>query len=136
VILVPAVLAPTACAKATRVVLRIYDPAGEVKAEVGINDVVRSSARAFREPGGYAAVSFRLTARGVVKCNRLMRGLARRGARLRRAQRFVIEIDGEVRRIVVDYRAYPDGVDCAPGLRLTGLRLSLAQRLAKRIRDG
>jgi hypothetical protein len=119
----------------SRVDLRIYDPAMQSRWEVRTADVVRSSAHASRGLGGSASLYLRLTASGAVKFRRLTRDLARRGARLRRAQRFVLKIDGRVyARPLVDYHAFPDGVDGRPGIQIEGMPLSTAQRLARRIR--
>jgi hypothetical protein len=77
---------------------------------------------------------FRLTGQGATKFHALTRGLARRGARLRRNLAVAIEIDGRVRaRPFVDYRLYPDGLDGSQGIEVQ-LPRALARRFAKQIR--
>jgi hypothetical protein len=135
VLISSAVSVTSARSDVSRVDLRIYDSAMQSRWEVRTADVVRSSAYASRVAGDSASLYFRLTASGAVKFRRLTRDLARRGARLRRAQRFVLKIDGRVyARPRVDYRAFPDGLDGRPGIEIQGLSLSTAQRLAGRIR--
>ncbi len=132
-----AVLVPSACGTASHLTLRIYDPTGQAKSEVTTADVVRSSARASREHGGSAVLFFRLMNEGSSKFHSLTRALARRGARIRRRQPFAFEIDGRVyARPLIDYRAYPDGLDGRPGLQMEGLRLETAQLVARHIREG
>jgi hypothetical protein len=78
---------------------------------------------------------FQLTPGGSAKFRRLTRDLARRGARIQTVPRFVIEIDGRVfRRIRVDYRFSPDGLDASSGLVIAGMPLSTARRLGRGIR--
>jgi len=132
-----AVLAPSARSAASHVELLIYDPVGRAKSEVRTADVVRSSARASRQPGGSAALYFRLTKIGALKFHSLTRALARRGARLHRSQRFAFEVGGRVyARPLIDYRAYPNGLDGRSGIQVDGLKLATAQRLAREIRQG
>jgi preprotein translocase subunit SecD len=115
----------------------MYDPAGQSKWAVGTADVVRSSARASRQPGGFATLSFRLTNNGAMKFHNLTRALARRGARLHRAQRFAFEVDGRVVSLPsIDYRAFPNGLDGRSGIQVEGLKFATAQRLARGIRQG
>ena len=130
-----AVLVAAGCHESDRVALRIYDPTDQTPSEVTIRDVVSSSVRAARDPGGAGVLYFRLTDAGVRNCHALMRALARRGAREQRPQRFAIVVDGRVRsRPFVDYRVNPNGVDCGAGLELTGLQPDVARRLAKLLR--
>jgi hypothetical protein len=129
-----AVLATAACGNSDRPELRIYDPTGRAKEEVTIADVVPSSARASRQPDGSAALSFSFTREGASKFHRLTRSLARRGAEVHRPQRVAIEINGRRHTNVVDYRAFPNGLDGSAGVQLAMLRLPDAQRLAADIR--
>lgn len=132
-----AVAAPSAGSVASGVDLRIYDPLGQARWEVRTADVVRSSAYASRRPGGSAALYFRLTKYGALKFHRLTRALARRGVRLHRSQPFALKVDGRVyARPLVDYRAFPDGLDGRSGIQVEGLKLATAQRLAREIRRG
>ena len=135
-----ALLAAFATAQAfgetTSVRLRLYDPSGRTRAEVGIRDVERASARAVRLPDG-TALSFRLTSTGAAKCHRLTLSLAKRGARLHHFQRFAFAINGRVyARPFVDYRLFPEGLDCTTGLEFHGLRVADARRLVVLIRRG
>jgi hypothetical protein len=114
--------------------LRIYDPAGQIRAAVRAADVVRPSARATREPDGSGALSFRLTKHGVATFHILTRGLARRGARLHKRQAFVLEINHKSARPEIDYRVSPDGVDASGGLEVSGMPFSVARMLAQAIR--
>jgi len=129
-----AVFATAACGNSDRPELRIYDPTGRANLEVTIADVVRSSARASRQPDGSAALSFSFTSEGAGKFHRLTRSLARRGAEVHRPQRVAIEIDGLRHTSVIDYRAFPNGFDGGAGVQLLVLRLPDAQRLAADIR--
>jgi len=132
-----AVCAPSTRSAARHVELRIYDSVGQAKWEVRTPDVVRSSARASRQPGGVAALYFRLTTNGAFKFHSLTRALARRGTRLHRSQRFAFEVDGRVyARPFIDYRASPNGLDGRSGIQVGGLKLATAQRLARGIRQG
>jgi hypothetical protein len=117
--------------------LRIYDPAGRVKGQVTSTDVVRSSVRTSREPGGTAGIFFALTRRGKQRIHRLTRALAHRGARLHRIQQFAFEVRGHVyARPRIDYRAFPDGIDGAPGIEIPGLTPGAARRIAAQLREG
>ncbi len=82
-------------------------------------------------------LSFRLTTNGARKFHSLTRALARRGARLRRPQRFAFAVNGRVySRPFVDYRAFPNGLDGRTGIQVEGMTLATAQRLAREIRRG
>jgi hypothetical protein len=118
--------------------LRMYDPAGRIKWEVRTADIVRLSARATRQPGGSVVLYFRLTKPGASKFHKLTRALAHRGAELRRAQRFALEVAGRVvSRPLIDYHAFPDGFDVErSGIQIEGMKLATAQRLARQIRQG
>jgi hypothetical protein len=116
--------------------LRMYDPARLAKIEVTTADVVPSSARASRQPGGSGRLYFRLTRQGAMKFHTLTLALARRGARLHHSLPFAVEINSRVRaRPLVDYRAFPDGLNGASGVEI-GMPLPLAQMLARQIRRG
>jgi hypothetical protein len=122
---------------------RIYDPLGKVKDQVTESGVLRSSARSVRPadgaagPEGSASFYFRLTDEGEAEFHRLTRALVRRGARLHRPQRFVIEMNGTVlSRSTIDYRLFPDGFDGKTGLEFAGLPSATAQRLADQMRTG
>jgi hypothetical protein len=113
----------------------LYDPTGGVSTEVTRADVVLSSVRAVRQPGGQAALYLRLTPRGASRLHSLTRALAHRGARLHRQQSFAVRIGGRVRaRTRVDYRAFPQGLDGNSGLEILTARLAVIQQLAKEIR--
>ena len=130
-------IVPAACGGSqSPVELRMYDPAGQVRSEVTLADVVRSSARATLARGVAPSLDFRLTNRGILRCDSLTRALARRGARLGLNQAVALEINGRVyARPTVDYRLYPDGLDCSSGIEVA-LKLKTAQRLASEIRHG
>jgi hypothetical protein len=120
---------------------RIYDPLGNVKGQVTESGVLRSSARSVRlgdgaaSPEGSASFYFRLTDEGEAEFHRLTRALVRRGARLHRPQRFVIEMNGTVLSdSTIDYRLFPDGFDGKTGLEFAGLPPATAQRLAHQMR--
>ena len=126
-----------AVAAAGRVELRIYDPAGHVKVAVALAGVIRSSAHAWRPPRGAAALSVRLTSEGVSACNSLTRSLAKRGAEAHKQQRMALEVNGRiVAAPLIDYQAFPDGLDCAPGIQVNVSSFATAQRLAADIRKG
>jgi preprotein translocase subunit SecD len=117
--------------------LRIYDPLGNVKGQVTESDVLRRTARASQEPDGSWSVTFRLTDEGEKEFHRLTRGLAKRGVRLHRPQRFRIEMNGRVEsRSTIDYRIFPDGFGVEKGMWFPGLRPANAQRLAEQIQNG
>lgn len=131
------VLALWGCGGESHVTLRIYDSAGGAASVVGTEDVVRSSARASRGPGGSATLFLALTDDGAIKLESLTRTLARRGAKVHRPQTFTFEIDGKVyARPKIDYRAFPDGLDGSSGLEIGGLPLTVARQLAGQIREG
>jgi hypothetical protein len=114
---------------------RIYDPSHFATQEVGTADVIRSSARVYPQPGGRAYLYFSLTKQGAGRFRALTRSLAHRGAVVHRKLPFVLEIDGRVRgRPLVDYTAFPDGLDPQPGVEITGLPLAVARVLATIIR--
>jgi len=114
---------------------RIYDPLGNVKGQVTESDVLQKTARASQEPDGSWSVTFRLTDKGEAEFHRLTRGLAKRGARLHRPQRWRIEMNGRVEsRSTIDYRIFPDGFGVETGMWFPGLRPAAAQRLARQIR--
>ena len=114
---------------------RLYDPTGGARTVVTAADLVRSSARATREPDESGKLYFRLTSHGVAKLRVLTRELAQRGARLRQPQRFEIAVAGIVYvRAPVDYRIYPEGLDARSGINIR-MRLSAARALAKAIRS-
>lgn len=122
---------------------RIYDPLGHIKAEVTASGVLRRSARAAGTaegaagPAGSASFYFRLTDEGEAQLRRLTRALAKRGARLHRPQRFVIEMNGTVlSRSSFDYKRYPDGFSAETGMEFAGLSPATAQRLAREMRGG
>ena len=116
--------------------LRIYDPLGNIKGQVTESEVLRMTARASQEPDGSWSVTFRLTDEGEAEFHRLTRGLAKRGARLHRPQRFRIEMNGRVEsRSTIDYRIFPDGFGVETGMWFPGLRPATAQGLAHQIRD-
>jgi hypothetical protein len=115
---------------------RIYDPTGESKVQVTIADVVRSSARATRGPGGIGILSFGLTRRGGIRFHRLTLVAARRGARLHRPQRIAIQIGGSISKPLIDYFAFPDGLDAGTAVVINVPRFSMAQRFAREIRQG
>jgi hypothetical protein len=126
-----------ACGTTTRLDLRFYDATGVVKAQVTAGDVIRSSARAGREPDGHAFLYFRLTSTGVAHFRSLTHGLARLGAKAHRFEAAAFEINGRVyARPQVDYRQFPDGMDAQPGLDIGIASLDFARRLAKEIRGG
>ncbi len=116
---------------------RTYDPLGHVKVEVTESDVLRSSARAAREPDGSWSFSFRLTDEGQAEFRRLTRALAKRGARLHRPLRCVTEMNGTVlSRSTVDYRIFPDGYGAEEGMWFPGFHPAAARRLANQMRKG
>lgn len=120
----------------TRTAFRIYDPSGKTKVVVTITDVVRSSIRANRDPGGGGTLAIPLTPRGRAKFHRLTLALAQRGARLHRSQRLAMKIGGSVRKALIDYQAEPEGIPASTPLLITGLRFSTAQRFARLLRAG
>jgi hypothetical protein len=117
--------------------LRIFDAANKADVQVTAADVVRQSARTEAgETAGSRLLYFRLTRSGTVKFSRLTRTLAHRGRRVHRSQRFTVEINHRVyARPMVDYRVFPEGLDASQGLQIAGLRQSVANRLAREIRD-
>ena len=117
-------------------VLRIYDPTGQVKTELTISDIVRSSALADRSIGGVPALVFALTKSGQGKLHVLTRGLARRGARLHRNQVFAIAIDGHVYSTpFIDYKVEPDGIPAGgSGMEMNVSSFALAKKLAFELR--
>ena len=135
-ILVVSSEAASATPAATPAPLRIYDPAGESTVVVTISDVVQSSVRAKRVPGGTGILSFGLTRRGGARFHRLTLALARRGARLHRPQRMAVAIDGSVSRPLIDHRFSPDGLDGRAPLVVDVPRFSMAQRFARVLRRG
>jgi hypothetical protein len=107
-----------------------------VNTKVTRADVVLTSVRVTRQPGGQGALFLRLTRKGANRFRALTRALAQRGARLGREQQFAVRIGGRVRaRPKVDYRASPDGLDGRNGLELLVVEVSVARALAKQIRD-
>jgi len=130
-------LIPPACGAATRFEFRVFDPTGYAKTQVVSSDIVRSSAHASLGPGGLPVFSVDFTSEGAKKFHSLTRTLARRGARLHHPQSFALEIGGRVyARPVVDYRAFPDGLDGQSGIQIQGMSPATAQRLARQIRGG
>jgi len=135
-IVVCAVMASVARGSGGRFEFRLFDPTGQIRTVVTAPDLVRSSARAERRSDGSGILYFRLTKHGVAKFRTLTRALARRGARLQRRQGFDFEVNGtNYGRPLVDYTAYPDGLDAASGIGLT-MQLSVARMLANAIRPG
>ena len=117
--------------------LRIYDPAGQVKGEVGPTDVVQSSVTASTDQAGTAVLAFALTRHGNERIRSLTRALAQRGARLHRNQHFAFEVSGHVyARPFIDYRATPDGIDGESGIEIPGLGRKVANRIAVQMREG
>ena len=115
--------------------LRIYDPTGQVKTELTISDIVRSSAMADRSVGGVPALIFTLTKSGQAKFHVLTRALARRGARLHRNQVFAIAIDGHVYATpFIDYKVEPDGIPAGPAMEMNVSSFALAKKLAFELR--
>jgi hypothetical protein len=118
-------------------VLRIYDPTGQVKTELTISDIVRSSAVADRSVGGVPALIFALTKSGQAKFHVLTRALARRGARLHKHQVFAIAIDGHVYSTpFIDYKVFPGGFPAAgsPDMEMNLSSFALAKKLAFELR--
>ena len=114
--------------------LRIYDPAGHARVEVTDRDVVPSSVKTWRGDGA-TNINFELTARGQRSFLRLTRSLARRGAKLHRAQHFAIAVRGRVySRPFIDYRLTPGGLDAKSGLSIANVPPSEAKRVANALR--
>jgi hypothetical protein len=119
----------------SRQLLRIYDPTRQVKTELTISDVVRSSVLADRTVGGVPALAFTLTKAGAAKFHVLTRALARRGARLHRNQVFAIAIDGHVYATpFIDYKVDPDGIPAGPDMEMNVSSYALAKKLAFELR--
>jgi preprotein translocase subunit SecD len=115
---------------------RTYDPLGYVKVEVTEADVVRESAFATRENGGWWSLNFRLTKEGQAKFRRLTRALAMRGARLHRPLRCVTVLNGTLlSRSTVDYRIFPNGYGVEKGMWFPGYRSVVARRLAAQMQE-
>ena len=72
--------ASAGCAGDERVELRIYDPSAPGSPEVTTEDIVESSIRAVRAPGGSGVLYFEDTRDGGEKFRRLTRAVARKGA--------------------------------------------------------
>jgi len=122
-----------------RLGLRIYDPTGHAKDEVTATEVIRSSVRTGREPGGKgtAYLSFALTRRGNQEIRSLTRALAQRGARLHQPQHFAFEVSGHIyAHPYIDYRVTPDGVAGKGGMEIPGLSPKVARRIAGQLRAG
>jgi hypothetical protein len=133
-LVVSAVLA--ACGTTEHLTLGIYDPTGHEKTRVEIADVVRSSVRASHRPDGSAVLFLSLNGRGAKKFLTLTRALARRGARVERFQPIAFEVNGrEYARAKVDYRMNPDGIQGNSGFEFGSLSFTVAERLAKQIRE-
>jgi hypothetical protein len=116
--------------------LRIYDPKGLTAVEITNVDIRRASVRASFQRGA-ATVSFRLTKKGVKEFRSLTRSLARRGARLGKRQRFALSLGNRVyARVLVDFRAFPNGLDARPGLQIDGVGKALALRFLTEMRRG
>ena len=117
--------------------LRIYDPAGLIKAQVRSGDVYRSSVLTSSEPGGTAVVYFGLKPAGDRRFLRLTRELAHRGARTHRVQQFAFAADGHVyARPRVDYHVFPDGYSASTGTDIHGVPGDAAKSIATRLREG
>ena len=122
---------------APRTGLRIYDPAGLVKAQVTSPDVVRSSVLAETEPGGTAVVFLALWPRGNERFLRLTRALAHRGLRVHRIEPFAFEVNGHVyARPGVDYRDFPDGYSADAGTDIHGVPGDAAKDIVAQLREG
>ena len=120
-----------------RIEIRIYDPAHVVTTEVTAAEVVPSSARAGRLPGGAPYLRVGLTKLGRAHLHSLTRALARRGARLHRPLPVVVAINGrDVLEESIDYKSFPNGMTGGSGLQVTGLSFETASRIAALIRQG
>ena len=75
-VLTAAVSVAAASVTADPFALRMYDPARLAKTEVTTADVVRSSARASRQPEGSGRLYFRLTRQGAMKFHTLTLALS------------------------------------------------------------
>jgi len=137
-LLASAVLVPAACGAGPHVEFRIFvDPANQTKLQIGFTDLARSSARATPQGGSSAVLFVGFTPEGAKKFHSLTRALAQRGAQRHRMQRFAVEIDGRIyARPLIDYRAFPNGLDGNAGIQIEGFRLADAKRLAQEIRRG
>jgi hypothetical protein len=122
-----------------RLGLRIYDSTGHAKGEVTATEVIRSSVRTGREPGGKATayLSFALTRRANQEIQSLTCALAQRGARLHQLRHFAFEVSGHVyAHPYIDYRVTPDGFAGKGGMELPGLSPKVARRIAGQLRAG
>ena len=110
---------------------RIFDPTGTVKTQVTSADVVHASVHAARMEGS-GVLFLRLTHVGAKKLQRLTHALAIRGRSKHESQAAVLQLDGQRRRILIDYRTAPDGLTDADtnGLAITGLTPRAANRFA------
>lgn len=116
--------------------LRIFDPTGTVKTQVTSADVVRASVRAHRMEGS-GVLSLRLTHVGAKKLQRLTKALAIRGRRRHQPQAAVVQLDDQRHRILIDYRAMPDGLTDTDtdGLEISPLTPRAAERFARELRQ-
>ncbi len=123
---------------AQTVSVHIYDPSGHTTREVTVEEVVRASARAARDPSGAAYLAFDVTPKGVRIMRQLTRDLAHRGILSQRPQHMAIAVNGHIiSDPELDYHAFPNGLQGgSPSVQVYGVTFSSAQRLARAIRHG
>lgn len=114
---------------------RISDPTGGSTVQIGFGDIIRSSAVAVRNPNGPGGVlGLKFSDGGQAKFCELTRAVARRGADSHRVGDILIDIDGELFRVHIDYHYLPKGLCGSSGGSLVQTSMSNAQRLARFIR--
>jgi hypothetical protein len=119
--------------------VRIFDPAGEIKAQLTTPDVIRRSVKAGRLPGdakGFGSLTLTFTSRGERSFCALTKALAKRSKLAGVPEEMAFAVNGRVyKRPSVDFRASPGGFCTGPPIIEFDMPLQLAQRLARIIRD-
>jgi len=117
--------------------LRIFDPTGQIHAQVTLSGIVRrqTAVTYVNDPRGMGRLLLVFNRAGRTDFCRLTRGLARRGARLHNHHEVnAFEVNGHIYlRPYVDYRYYPNGLCGLPDLQMQ-MKLATARQLTRLLR--